>query len=316
MLGLERGLEQIGIELRVAAYVEIEAFIIANLVAAMQTGKLDEAPIWADVKTFPHKEFHNKIHGIVAGYPCQPFSNAGKKKGQNDPRHIFPNILSIIKSTKPVWCFFENVEGHIKLGYGDVYKSLSDLGYRIEAGIFSAEEIGFPHKRKRLFILAIMEYADVTQIKTQLVRNEKKYTNFRGSGCLGNPLGNDSFRISGKFLHKTKKAKTEARKKHWKRLRYESINTSKNVSNANFVRGRESKQNGPSRQFNKDEQTRIAKPGQKQYEREEPRTIEPCMGSAIDGYNFRTDLLRMYGNGVISQVAAKAFLTLFNKFKF
>ena len=142
-------------QFRDICYVEIEAFIIANLVAAMEEGVLAETPIWTNLKTFNPWPFRGLVHGFTGGYPCQPFSNAGKKRGKEDPRHLFPYILNAINIIRPVWCFFENVPGHLTLGYDEVYRSLSDLGYNVESGIFSAREVGATSVRKRLFILAI-----------------------------------------------------------------------------------------------------------------------------------------------------------------
>jgi site-specific DNA-cytosine methylase len=154
-LGLERGLARVTGTLRVAVYVEIEAFIIANLISGMQAGLVDAAPVWSDIKTFPAQHFYRKIHGIIGGYPCQPFSIAGKQRGAEDPRHLWPFILSHIAAIGPVWCFFENVRGHLTLGYDEVYRGLSDAGYAVECGLFTAEEVGAPHRRERLFILAL-----------------------------------------------------------------------------------------------------------------------------------------------------------------
>lgn len=154
-LGLERGLIRAIGSIRVLAYVEIEAFIIANLVAEMELGKLAPAPIWSDIKTLRGEMFRGKIDGIMGGYPCQPFSNAGARNGTSDPRHLYPYISGIIKAAGPIWCFFENVEGHLSLGYPEVSADLRSMGYAVEAGIYSAEEVGAPHQRDRLFILAI-----------------------------------------------------------------------------------------------------------------------------------------------------------------
>jgi len=151
---LDRGTEIALGGIHVTAICEIEAYAVANLIAKMEAGEMVPAPVWTNLKTFPAKEFHGKIDGIIGGYPCQPFSNAGQREGESDPRHIFPDILRIIESIQPVWCFFENVEGHLSLGFDYVYKSLRNLGYAVEAGIFSASEVGAPHQRKRLFILA------------------------------------------------------------------------------------------------------------------------------------------------------------------
>lgn len=185
--GLERGLEQTGLRLRTAAYVEVETFIIANMVAAMEAKRMGSAPIWADIKTFPSGSFHRKIHGITAGYPCQPFSNSGKRKGTADERHIFPYILRSIEAIQPVWCFFENVEGHLSMGYNEVYQSLRAIGYKVESGIFSANEVGAPHDRKRLYILAIkMEYANAATLQRVFFRNETTLSNIRGTSKMAN----------------------------------------------------------------------------------------------------------------------------------
>lgn len=153
--GLERGIERAGTPLRTVAFVEIESFICANLVAEMEAGVLAPAPIWSDLKTFDGRKFRGLVDGITGGYPCQPFSIAGQRQGENDPRHLWPFISGIIDAIRPIWCFFENVDDHLTLGFDQVYRDLRDLGYHIEIGVFSAEEVGAPHERQRIFILAL-----------------------------------------------------------------------------------------------------------------------------------------------------------------
>ena len=152
--GIERGLELAGFEHRVVAHVEIEAFAIANLAAKMEAGQLDAAPIWSNVKTLPVDCFRDRVYLLTGGYPCQPFSAAGKRKGKDDPRHLWPYIYDIIRAIRPVQCFFENVEGHISLGLREVIEDLEGLNFKTAWGIFSASEVGAPHQRKRVFILA------------------------------------------------------------------------------------------------------------------------------------------------------------------
>ncbi len=152
--GIERGFELAGFEHRVVAHVEIEAFAIANLVAKMEAGQLDAAPIWSNLKTLPVDCFRDRVDVLTGGYPCQPFSAAGKRKGKDDPRHLWPYIYDIIRAVRPVQCFFENVEGHISLGLREVIEDLEGLNYKTTFGIFSASEVGAPHQRKRVFILA------------------------------------------------------------------------------------------------------------------------------------------------------------------
>ena len=167
--GIDLGLRRILPNLRTIAYVEIEAFACANLVEKMEQGSLDAAPIWTDLKTFDAKPFFNKVDILSGGFPCQPFSHAGQRKGTDDPRHLFPFIERIITNCKPNIIFLENVEGIISAKYGGeegtsvlkyVLGRLEALGYRAEAGIFSAEEVAAPHRRKRVFIAGIRELSN------------------------------------------------------------------------------------------------------------------------------------------------------------
>jgi len=153
--GIELGLQRAIPNLRSIALCEVEAFAIANLVAKMESGCLEPAPIWPNLKTFPWESFRGCVDILTGGYPCQPFSAAGKRQGADDPRHLWrPYIARGIRILQPRLCFFENVEGHISLGLSDVIEDLAGMGYRTTWGIFSAEECGAPHRRKRIFILA------------------------------------------------------------------------------------------------------------------------------------------------------------------
>ena len=155
--GIHLGLKRAIPNLRVIAYGEIEAFAVANLVAKMEAGLMDCAPVWSDLKTFPCEAFRDRVDLLVAGYPCQPFSAAGKRLGTEDPRHLWPHIARSIRIIRPRMCFFENVEGHISLGLREVIGELEQMGYKVSWGIFSASEVGAPHQRKRVFILAYRE---------------------------------------------------------------------------------------------------------------------------------------------------------------
>jgi len=152
--GIDIGLKRAIPSLLTVAFSEIEAFACANLVSKMEAGLLDAAPIWSNLKTFPWEEFRGKVDILSGGYPCQPFSTAGKRLGTEDPRHLWPYIAKGIAIMQPRVCFFENVEGHISLGLRAVIEDLERLGYKTAWGIFSAAEVGAPHQRKRVFILA------------------------------------------------------------------------------------------------------------------------------------------------------------------
>lgn len=155
--GLEVALGLLFPDATTVCYVEREGYAAANLVARFQDQTLDPAPIWDDVKTFDGKPWRGKVDWVTAGYPCQPFSIAGRKQGAGDPRHLWPSIKGIIQDIQPEFCFFENVPHHVNLGLDEVGRDLQSLGYSTAAILARAESVGAPHARERLFILAYTE---------------------------------------------------------------------------------------------------------------------------------------------------------------
>ena len=160
--GIGRGLRRVLPNVREIAYVEIEAFAITNLANKMEKGQLHPAPIYTNLKTFPYRKFRGRVDIMSFGFPCQPFSQAGLRKATEDPRHLFPFLAEGIRECKPKLVFAENVEGILscKTGEGEpvlkyVGRTLEEMGYTVEIGIFSASEVGFPHQRKRVFILGM-----------------------------------------------------------------------------------------------------------------------------------------------------------------
>lgn len=91
---------------------------------------------------------------LTAGYPCQPFSHAGYRKGTDDERHIFPYILEAISILRPRWVILENVRGHLTLGLKEVLAGLASIGYDARWQVVRASDAGAPHQRARLFIIA------------------------------------------------------------------------------------------------------------------------------------------------------------------
>lgn len=325
MRGLERGLERVFGEIRTVANVEVEAFCAWNLVKQMEQGVLAPSPVFTDVKTFVPiaHHFRGKVHIITGGYPCQPFSNAGKRKGADDPRHLWPFIKEIIRSVEPVACFFENVPGHLSLGYEQVRRELCQLGYEVKEGIFSAEEIGATHERKRLFILALAH----------------SYCN--GSGTVFRGLSEkgfsaegeeqrqerdevfrqrvrDEFRDCGKEMGHSESSERELSINSRRRgIGFTDTGIELDNSFQSRLEGHTGIESGEERREKPNGSiTPTSFPmgqGYEQYPWEPPRTI-PRMGCMLNGYSFRVDLLRMAGNAVVEQTAELAFRTLIQKF--
>jgi DNA (cytosine-5)-methyltransferase 1 len=163
--GLELGLHLLTDDYRTVGYVEREAYPAATLVARMADASLDQAPIWDDVATFDGRPWRGVVDCITAGYPCQPFSTAGKRGGENDERHLWPHIRRIVGEVSPELVILENVPGHVTLGFDVVRSELQRMGYRVAAGLFSAAEVGAPHERLRLFVVAHRSAGGFTELR-------------------------------------------------------------------------------------------------------------------------------------------------------
>jgi DNA (cytosine-5)-methyltransferase 1 len=302
--GIDLGLKRAIPNLRTVAFSEIEGYACANLVAKMEAGLLDAAPIWTNLKTFPWAAFRDRVDILSGGYPCQPFSAAGKRLGTEDPRHLWPFIADGIRLMQPRLCFFENVEGHISLGLRAVIEELGSLGYEATWGIFSASEVGAPHQRKRVFILA---YRKCARLEGWISAMQSESNGCGASSDIGkssNLLADANNSGSGKDRLLSE-------------LRTTGIEQSSRCSRLSG----EPSQTGevtvwPSR------------PRQPQYKWEPLRVVgdgqtkSPLGGDAdgrASGLDYaelsvtcdnRTDELRLLGNGVVPDTATRAFLTL------
>jgi len=329
--GIGLGLKRVLPNLREIAYVEIEAFAVANLVAKMEEGRLPEAPIFTNVKTFPYERFSGCVDILSGGFPCQPFSAAGARKGVKDERHLYPYISKGIRECKPRIVFLENVEGIIssKTAEGEsvlkyVLRDLEGMGYRATAGIFSAEEVGAPHQRKRVFILGYSKHDGYsTSTKPREVSGSQKEGRMQklegGSDKLSDTecsrlRGGRRSEECGDDTNRIQSDKGERNE-----LRSKIKRCGSNIPNTDG-KGLEGlrKCDTPEGWEESDGQPRCSckvwpsRPNQPQYEWEEPRT-KPKLGGTTDGASCRVDRLRLLGNGVVPFTAAKAFRVLIGK---
>jgi DNA (cytosine-5)-methyltransferase 1 len=110
-------------------------------------------PRLRDVRDFQGHEF-GEFDLLTGGYPCQPFSYAGARGGENDPRHLWPEVHRIIRNVRPSYVLLENVPGHLSMGFGQVLADLAESGYDAQWDCIPAAAIGAPHLRDRVFIFA------------------------------------------------------------------------------------------------------------------------------------------------------------------
>ena len=106
---------------------------------------------------------------LTAGYPCQPFSHAGQRQGTNDARHIWPYIKTAISVLRPSIVILENVRGHLSLGFSTVLGDLAEIGYDAQWTLVRASDVGAPHRRERLFVIATPQHTNTDSIGQPLV---------------------------------------------------------------------------------------------------------------------------------------------------
>ena len=146
---------------RTVAYIEWDKYCQRVIQARIEDGHLDDAPIWDDIKSFDGRPWCGVVDILSAGFPCQPHSNAGLRKGAADDRNLFPDTLRIIGEVGPRLVILENVPGILvrpddgrEASGGTVVGELAEVGYDAEWRVVSAADAGAPHLRKRWWLVA------------------------------------------------------------------------------------------------------------------------------------------------------------------
>lgn len=347
--GLDLGLRAVIPSLRTVLYVEIEAFNCSNLAQKMQDNALDEAPIWTDLTSVPVEGFRDKVFAISGGYPCQPFSFCGKREGEQDKagRHLWPSCRRTVRAIRPVFCLWENVEGHISLGLSTVISDMEEDGYRTTWGLFSAQvDAEAPHQRKRVFILGLREDVDPeifkqicpeladpdnSRLERWFCEEEREHDVERREPCGKPPTQGSGGGATVADAESRKPRKQETRN------RGESLGRGgKKLADTNDERPQGERPEGDTgRRSDEDVSSGLrsrtkwpSRPSQPQQYWEPPRTIEvgkaeSSMGGDSDGAtdrmgdaelyiscDNRVDELRTLGNSVVPQCVSSAFLQL------
>ena len=153
--GLDLALDLAMPAARPVCMVEREAFAVAHLVEKMRASFLASCPVWSDVTTFNGRAWRGAVDIVFGGIPCQPHSAAGKRLGREDERDLWSHARRIFVQSGASICIIENVEGMLTTGGAErVVRDLERLGCVVEGGLFSAAEVGFPHRRNRVVIMA------------------------------------------------------------------------------------------------------------------------------------------------------------------
>ena len=122
--GLEAAVRIVLPQARVVCLVEREAFCMETLAHQVEEDGVGPTALWPDLLTFDGRPWRGLIDIITAGYPCQPFSVAGKRLGERDERHLWPEVRRVVEEVRPPFCFFENVAGHLRIGFESVRRKI------------------------------------------------------------------------------------------------------------------------------------------------------------------------------------------------
>ena len=268
--GFSLGLEEIGL-VETVAFCDFDKYCQEVL-----KKHWPNVPIFSDIKELTYEKLKangiNKIDIITGGYPCQPFSVAGSQKGEQDPRHVWPEYFRLVKELKPTWVIGENVSGHIKLGLDTVLENLESEDYSARTFSISASSVGAKHKRERVWIVANTR---------RILRGEQSEQDQRGVGrgpsktkkwshntdqTSGSSERAQTVANSGSSRSETRLSK----KRYW-----EEGDTEKLVNNSDRYRG---------------------------WKREDNWAVEPNVGRVADGISNRVDRLKCLGNSLVPQI--------------
>jgi len=153
--GFALGLQRSRLDVETIGFCEIDKYATRVL-----NKNFPDVPVYHDVRTLDADRL-GTIDIITGGYPCQPFSVAGKQRGTADDRHLWPEMHRIVATTRPTWVIAENVAGHIKLGLDQVLSDLENEDYTAWPVVIPACAKDASHRRDRVWIIASRNDADI-----------------------------------------------------------------------------------------------------------------------------------------------------------
>jgi DNA (cytosine-5)-methyltransferase 1 len=280
--------------MQTAAFCEIEPFCQKVL-----KKNFPGVPIYDDVRAITKEQLEKDgvidgdgtIELVCGGFPCQPFSVAGKQRGKEDDRHLWPEMLRIIKELRPTWVVGENVVGLIRLALDDVIADLENEGYTVRTFVIPASAVGAPHKRDRVWIVAHTTSSQRQSGAEESRALRKMFANGRKHDHADGPSETrDGFEL----------ADTDSTGQQKCNVTPITKGTGFGTRGVNQRRGDRFPQSGLGRDFARvssgmDGHRWPAGLGQEQHEWEPPRVAT--------GIKHRKDRLKALGNAIVPQVA-------------
>ena len=277
-----------GLDMAVEAYFEAETVWVSEIdkhaseVIRQRFGVTN----YGDLKKINWAEIE-PIDILTAGYPCQPFSHSGNRKGVTDERHIWPYIKEAISQLRPKIVIMENVRGHLSLGFDHVLGDLAQIGYDARWQIVRAADVGAPHQRARLFVIA---HPSRNRFENQLCCSESGQsldgiaTNSHSSSCQESRRANRGLSTESNGFQR-RKDQRQTRHKYGSRVEMAGQELPNTLDSMNRLN---------------------------------PQFVEYMMGLpkgwVTDTDMSRTQQLKMLGNGVVPQQAYHAIELLMDSY--
>ena len=315
--GFSLGLHEAGME--TVGFCEMDSFCQKVL-----KKHWPNVPIHADIKELDGHEYRGTVELVCGGFPCQPFSVAGKQGGAEDDRALWPEMLRVIREVQPTWVIGENVSGIIKMELDSVLSDLEAEGYATQTFVLPACAVDAKHRRDRVWIIAYANSEgepDGSQHEQRLVADsDNRHWSRKNKGVLGKQSGEASDRFTGssedvadsigeprrsRTIHRKsddqRRRSSEARREGVQSKDRQSQSNNSTTSGENvadsYCEGLEIGQG-----FGEHTQSELSPIERSGCEKRAIWSPEPDVGRVADGIPNRTHRLKSLGNAVVPQV--------------
>ncbi|MGA0170671.1 MAG: DNA cytosine methyltransferase [Pseudomonadales bacterium] len=290
--GFSLGLERTG-GFETVAFCEIEDYPRRVLAKHWP-----DVPCYEDVKGLTHERLAadglGGIDIIVGGYPCQPFSTAGQRRGAEDDRHLWPEVKRLMATVRPAWGVFENVAGHVSMGLDEVLSDLESEGYTAWPTIIPACAVDAPHRRDRVWIVA----------NSNVQRKHHGLGEIQEANGEGRQRDNDAeprhTSPNENVAHATQLHRDGGRE--YSEPSERQVSELRKRSGAEFMAYSSGKHLEAIKHNGKDRGTQVPKFGSDYVKHGRAWLPEPNVGRVAHGVSSRVDRLKCLGNAVVPQI--------------